>query len=811
MASKNVIIALLALCSFAYGQTRALFVTTNGTVQWGSTLRFDGPLDFTTNGYAATTRSNLSLGLPALTNTNNSGLLSAIGGLATNGSAANLTNFPTYLLRTNGDAAGLTNFPAELLRTNGDGSGLTNLPNANLTNATGVLPLSNGGTGQTNAALAIEALLPAYTNNEGKVLALDTNLALTWTTNAGGGSSFTNSEEAMYGLFFASTNDNRISMFSNGGTNEGNQHTVIGSGASGYGTNFADEAVVIGAVAEVNNGGVAIGSTTVADQGVALGPNATSEGRGAAIGNDAIAGGGDVTGTNHGSVAIGSFATATNESVSIGAVSESEAGGIAIGRGTISESDTNGFGATAVGFDALAEGRGVAVGANAVAAGEATVAIGPNANGTLKSIAIGDGARVSPLIGTPVTAIQFGTGTNTNENTIQIWNAGTVTTNEWAALANATTIGTNLMQATDTTNAQNIIGLTNPATYPAFSNNASKVLAVTTNEAGVEWLPVSNTVTDASLLTNFPASLLTTNGDAAGLTNFPTLNQNTTGTASNVTGVVAVANGGTGASDATNARVNLLPSYTGNENKVLALNSNATEVVWAVDGGGTPDVSTATGVLPVVNGGTGATNGQTALTNLGIIAGSTAIALTTATNNATVFSVAIGGGARNVSGANTVVGYDATSDDGSGLGGVSIGRNAVSSNSAVAIGYSTYSAVFGAAIGYNAEATGQGGAIGYNTIANNGGAIGSSAEAIRGFAGGQDAHASATNSSQIGTGTNSTDNTIQFLSAGTIDTNEWALIAALSTYPTTNISVVGTNNTNTLVFSNGILVNVTSP
>jgi hypothetical protein len=55
-------------------------------------------------------------------------------------------------LATNGSAAGLINFPASLLRTNGDGGGLTNLPNANLTNATGILPIINGGTGATNAS-----------------------------------------------------------------------------------------------------------------------------------------------------------------------------------------------------------------------------------------------------------------------------------------------------------------------------------------------------------------------------------------------------------------------------------------------------------------------------------------------------------------------------------------------------------------------------------------------------------------------------------------------------------------------------------
>ncbi len=43
---------------------------------------------------------------------------------------------------------------------------------------------------------------------------------------------------------------------------------------------------------------------------------------------------------------------------------------------------------------------------------------------------------------------------------------------------------------------------------------------------------------------------------------------------------LGVANGGTGAAAAAGARVNLLPSYTGNGSKVLALNSGATDTEW---------------------------------------------------------------------------------------------------------------------------------------------------------------------------------------------------------------------------------------
>ena len=97
-----------------------------------------------------------------------------------------------------------------------------------------------------------------------------------------------------------------------------------------------------------------------------------------------------------------------------------------------------------------------------------------------------------------------------------------------------------------------------------------------------------------------------------------------------ITGTIAIAQGGTGAGTASAALVNLLPSYSGNAGKILALNAGGSNVEWrAVSGTGTVssvDVSggttglttsggpitaagtiTLAGTLAVANGGTGVT------------------------------------------------------------------------------------------------------------------------------------------------------------------------------------------------------------
>jgi hypothetical protein len=83
-----------------------------------------------------------------------------------------------------------------------------------------------------------------------------------------------------------------------------------------------------------------------------------------------------------------------------------------------------------------------------------------------------------------------------------------------------------------------------------------------------------------------------------------------------ISGTVAVNQGGTGATTAADARVNLLPSYTGNANKVLSLNSGATDVEWTTNGAGTVtsvDLTAGTGIS--VSGGPITSTGSITVTN----------------------------------------------------------------------------------------------------------------------------------------------------------------------------------------------------
>jgi hypothetical protein len=180
------------------------------------------------------------------------------------------------------------------------------------------------------------------------------------------------------------------------------------------------------------------------------------------------------------------------------------------------------------------------------------------------------------------------TGTASNvTGTVAIANGGTGATTATAARSNlGLAIGTDVLAPNGSA-----ANLTN---FPTLNQNTT---GTASNVTGI--VAIANGGTNATTASGARSNLglvigtdvLAPTGSAANLTNFPTLNQNTTGTAANVTGTVAIANGGTGATTASGAINNLLPSQTSNATKYLR--TDGTNVSWETVSGGSGTVGGA--------------------------------------------------------------------------------------------------------------------------------------------------------------------------------------------------------------------------
>jgi hypothetical protein len=285
---------------------------------------------------------------------------------------------------------------------------------------------------------------------------------------------------------------------------------------------------------------------------------------------------------------------------------------------------------------------------------------------------------VSPILGTPTSAtltnatgLPLATGVT---GTLPVANGGTGITSFGAGVATflGTPSSSNLAAAViDETGSGALVFATSPTLVtPALGTPSSATL---TNATG---LPVSTGVSGlatgvATFLgtpssSNLAAAVTDETGTGALVfANSPTLVTPTLGTpasatltnatglplSTGVTGTLPIANGGTSATTAAGARTALLPSFTGNGGKVVAVNSGATDIeyitvagtgtVTSVGGTGTVngitlsgtvttsgnltlggtlsgvDLTTqVTGTLPVGNGGTGTTTRQGAMNAL---------------------------------------------------------------------------------------------------------------------------------------------------------------------------------------------------
>lgn len=238
------------------------------------------------------------------------------------------------------------------------------------------------------------------------------------------------------------------------------------------------------------------------------------------------------------------------------------------------------------------------------------------------------GLALTPNATNPVVQVTSGGSGATNAAGART-NLGLV----WPGLTNTnassfrSALGLPLAALTNTNNASFLaalgFGTTNPASFSELSlSDGTNTLTLSSSSAttrtnlGLAWFGLTNTTA-----TGFRSALLPTyagNGSRvlalnSNATDVEWVVVSATNTNPGIVLPLSLANGGTGATNVSGARSAILPNYFNNAGRVLAVNNTGTDVEWVNASGGSLALP-----LAVLNGGTGATNAATARTNLGL-------------------------------------------------------------------------------------------------------------------------------------------------------------------------------------------------
>ena len=431
---------------------------------------------------------------------------------------------------------------------------------------TGALPIAHGGTGQTTASGALNALLPSQTGNTGKVLG--TNGSSTSWVDMAAGSGTVTSVAVSGGTTGLTTSGGPITTsgtitlagtlgIANGGTGQTTAAGAVGALISGLSSTWPT----------TNNYNP--GYTTIAPVIAGVWSRTVNQ----LIAPCRVATTGNIT--LSGTQTIDGVAVVANDRVLVKNQTTSSQNGVYIASsGAWSRSnDLNGDAGTKdVGrLVAVAEGTQVALWM--IVSSTPTFSRVSTQGGTVTSVGVTGSSKLT-VSGSPITS------------------SGTISLDVQEAALTLDNIGGTLSIAKGGTGQTTASGALN-ALLPSQTGNTGKVLS--TDGSSTSWVAAATgTVTSVGI----SSSTLTVSGSPITTSGTITLDVQesaldlgsiggTLDLTSQVTGALPIAHGGTGQTTAAAAAAALLPSQTGNTGKVLSTDGSSLSWVAAGSGSGT--------------------------------------------------------------------------------------------------------------------------------------------------------------------------------------------------------------------------------
>ena len=564
----------------------------------------------------------------------------------------------------------------------------------------GIVPISKGGTGETTAATAFNALAPTQAGNTGKFLTTDG----------------TNAAWDLVDVAADITGAVPIANGGTGATDAVNARANLEAAKSGANTDITSVALTTGTISTTPASGNDLANKTYVDTMVSSGIHFHQPVRVespinlTATYNNGTAGVG-ATLTNSGTqvaLVIDGVTVSVNDRVLVYQQTTQTQNGIYVvtdvGSGSTNwiltrASDANTYAVASA--SALGEGSAVFVQQGTTGAGETYVCNTPGI------ITFG----TTNITFAQISSAQIysaGAGLTLSGTQFSVTSVGTAGT--YGSASQVPVLVTNAQgQVTSVTNTP--IAINGSAVSGNIAGSAANVTGTVAIANGGTGQTTRQDAMDALAGAVTSGQYLRGNGtdvvmSAIQASDVPTLNQNTTGTSANVTGTVAIANGGTGQTTQ-QAALNAL-SGTQTANRVLR--SNGTNVTLSQVALAT-DVS---GTLPVANGGTGQTTYTNGQLLIGNTTGNTLTKATltagcgvTITNGAGSITISAAGGGGGCPATPTTEGivYGETTSVGPSSK-TALGFDSGGGNGSVAVGYTAFAGTCAVAIGSSAAANG---------------------------------------------------------------------------------------------------------